>query len=104
MIKKQLSLARQLITEQWQATLGNKLNNQIKEQIEEISREHFFDQDSYNQNPQIIRASKKIFSYMPLKERAVFILKKSRQFSNREIGSLLGVSRSTVDRIYKSAA
>lgn len=100
MIKKQLSEARKLITEQWQATLGKKID---KQRAKTLADQHFFEIDRENTEPSHhIDFTKKTFQHIEnAQHRMIFVCLKFKICDAGELSHQLKIARSTVWMIYK---
>ena len=93
--------ARQLITEQFKSI---HKTIEKKREAEELANQHFWDEDHKNKLPShIIRVSKKKLQHIKTKDRAIYVLMKSGEFTFKEISHLITTSlRNTKRRYYRT--
>lgn len=68
---------------------------------EEAVDEQIWDEISAHENAQIIEHSKRLFSHLEPKTRAVVVLVKSGEFSIREAARVVGMENTKAWRVYK---
>ncbi len=106
MIKNQLDKAKQLILEQWKKTLGKDIQKHIE--AEQLLNDQIWDEKTDRRiKPQIIETSKKRYSHIEIKKRAIIVMRQSGEFTYEEIAILISneirqYTPKQIERIFKS--
>lgn len=108
-VKGQLDKTKKLILEQWQRTVGGKVDAQIEAAREALLEEQFEDLGrDVHEEAQVVGARKAstrgLLKHLIPRDRAIYICKISGAFTDKEIGAIFKVSPVTVYRVAKMAS
>ena len=105
MVKGQYNKFRELVKEQF-----SKITDDIKKhvELEKLTNDQIWDLENketiYPQYYEMPKSSRSNWKHLDVRTRAIFVLRKSRAFTDKEIGDLFGITKKTVYRIFNKAA